>query len=98
MNDLYIEYKTNPQINEGRTNILDFQDMVEKFCELPKDPVIKVLMVDEAQDSSFIQRKAEEKMSKNSDLFYKAGDPDQTIFEFAGADPDSFHRDLHILM
>ena len=94
MNDLYIEYKTNPQINEGRTNILDFQDMVEKFCELPKDPVIKVLMVDEAQDSSFIQRKAEEKMSKNSDLFYKAGDPDQTIFEFAGADPHSFHLEF----
>jgi len=94
MNDLYIEYKTNPKINEGRTNILDFQDMVEKFCELPKDPVIKVLMVDEAQDSSFIQRKAEEKMSKNSDLFYKAGDPDQTIFEFAGADPHSFHLEF----
>ena len=68
--------------------------MVEKFCELPKDPVIKVLMVDEAQDSSFIQRKAEEKMSKNSDLFYKAGDPDQTIFEFAGADPHSFHLEF----
>ena len=94
MNDLYIEYKTNFKINEGRNNILDFQDMVEKFCELPKDPVIKVLMVDEAQDSSFIQRKAEAKMSKNSDLFYKAGDPDQTIFEFAGADPDSFHREF----
>jgi superfamily I DNA/RNA helicase len=94
MNDLYIEYKTNSKINEGRNNILDFQDMVEKFCELPKDPVIKVLMVDEAQDSSFIQRKAEAKMSKNSDLFYKAGDPDQTIFEFAGADPDSFHREF----
>tara|TARA_R110002049_G_scaffold122084_2_gene276930 strand:- start:212 stop:1870 length:1659 start_codon:yes stop_codon:yes gene_type:complete len=94
MNNLYIEYKTNPQINEGRSNILDFQDMVEKFCDLPKDPVIKVLIIDEAQDSSFIQRKAEEKMSKHSELFYKAGDPDQTIFEFAGADPHSFHLEF----
>ena len=33
-------------------------------------------------------------MSKNSDLFYKAGDPDQTIFEFAGADPHSFHLEF----
>ena len=94
MNDLYVKYKTNPKINGGRTNILDFQDMVEKFCKLKKDPVIKVLMVDEAQDSSFIQREAEKKMSKNSDLFYKAGDPDQTIFEFAGADPHSFHLEF----
>ena len=29
-------------------------------------------------------------MSKNVDYFYKAGDPDQSIFEFAGADPHSF--------
>tara|TARA_R100000655_G_scaffold87881_1_gene128165 strand:- start:329 stop:1327 length:999 start_codon:yes stop_codon:yes gene_type:complete len=48
-------------------------------------------MVDEAQDSSVIQRKAEQIMSKNVDYFYKAGDPDQSIFEFAGADPHSFH-------
>ncbi len=40
------------------------------------------------------QRKAEEVMSKNVDYFYKAGDPDQSIFEFAGANPDSFHREF----
>ena len=73
---------------------MDFQDMVEKFCDLPKDPVIKVLMIDEAQDSSVIQRRAEVKMSKNCDLFYKAGDPDQSIFEFAGADPHSFTKEF----
>ena len=94
MNDIYKDYKTNPLINEGRKNIMDFHDMVEKFCDLPKDPVIKVLMIDEAQDSSVIQRKAEVKMSKNCDLFYKAGDPDQSIFEFAGADPDTFHKEF----
>ena len=33
-------------------------------------------------------------MSKNVDYFYKAGDPDQSIFEFAGADPDSFHKEF----
>jgi CRISPR/Cas system-associated protein Cas5 (RAMP superfamily) len=73
---------------------MDFHDMVEKFCDLPKDPVIKVLMIDEAQDSSVIQRLAEVKMSKNCDLFYKAGDPDQSIFEFAGADPHSFTKEF----
>jgi superfamily I DNA/RNA helicase len=94
MNDKYKDYKTNPLINEGRKNVMDFHDMVEKFCDLSKDPVIKVLMIDEAQDSSVIQRRAEVKMSKNCDLFYKAGDPDQSIFEFAGADPDTFHKEF----
>jgi len=94
MNDKYKDYKTNPLLNEGRKNVMDFHDMIEKFCDLPKDPVIKVLMIDEAQDSSVIQRDAEKKMSRNCDLFYKAGDPDQSIFEFAGADPDSFHKEF----
>ena len=94
MNELYKDYKTNHRINGGRKNVMDFQDMVEKFSDLPKDPIIKVLMIDEAQDSSVIQRRAEIKMSKNCDLFYKAGDPDQSIFEFAGADPDTFHKEF----
>ena len=64
--------------------------MVEEFCDNEEMSVapcknIKVLIVDEAQDSSVIQRKAEEIMSRNVDYFYKAGDPDQSIFEFAGA-------------
>ena len=61
----------------------------ERLCKK-----IKVLIVDEAQDSSVIQRQAEKVMSKNVDYFYKAGDPDQSIFEFAGADPDSFHKEF----
>jgi len=73
--------------------------MVEEFCDNEEMSVascrnIKVLIVDEAQDSSVIQRKAEEIMSRNVDYFYKAGDPDQSIFEFAGANPDSFHREF----
>ena len=95
----YVKFKNNEKINGRTTKILDFQDMVEDFYnnkeeseKLCKD--IKVLIIDEAQDSSVIQRKAEEVMSKNVDYFYKAGDPDQAIFEFAGADPDSFHREF----
>ena len=77
-------------------NILDFQDMIKKFYDNENGESeklcsnIKVLMIDEAQDSSVIQRNAEAVMSKNVDYFYKAGDPDQSIFEFAGADPPLF--------
>ena len=33
-------------------------------------------------------------MAAAADLFYKAGDPDQALFEFAGADPDAFHKEF----
>ena len=49
-------------------------------------------MVDEAQDSSVIQRAAEKKIAAAVEYFYKAGDPDQALFEFAGANPDAFHK------
>ena len=99
MSKQYKDFKTNKKINGREGRILDFQDMVEEFCDNEEMSVascknIKVLIVDEAQDSSVIQRKAEEIMSRNVDYFYKAGDPDQSIFEFAGANPDSFHREF----
>jgi len=99
MSKQYKDFKTNKKINGREGRLLDFQDMVEEFCDNEEMSVascknIKVLIVDEAQDSSVIQRKAEEIMSRNVDYFYKAGDPDQSIFEFAGADPDSFHREF----
>ena len=99
MSKQYKDFKTNKKINGREGRLLDFQDMVEEFCDNEEMSVascknIKVLIVDEAQDSSVIQRKAEEIMSRNVHYFYKAGDPDQSIFEFAGADPDSFHREF----
>ena len=95
----YLSFKSDSKINQRTSKILDFQDMIDLFCENQEESErlckrIKVLIVDEAQDSSVIQRKAELIMSKNVDYFYKAGDPDQSIFEFAGADPDSFHKEF----
>ena len=94
----YNSFKVNQKVNLRTAKILDFQDMIEDFAESKEAQDqcrhIKVLIVDEAQDSSVVQRKAELSMSKNVDLFYKAGDPDQSIFEFSGADPDSFHKEF----
>ena len=91
---LYTEYKTDINLHSRVGDVLDFTDMIEYYCERANDPFIKVLIVDEAQESSVIQRQAEVKMSKNCDFFYKAGDPDQAIFEFSGADPKSFHLEF----
>ena len=94
----YNNFKNNQKINQRAEKILDFQDMIEHFTDSdeikPEDLGIKVLIVDEAQDSSVIQRAAEKKMAAGVEYFYKAGDPDQALFEFAGADPDSFHKEF----
>ena len=94
----YNIFKNNQKINQRAEKILDFQDMIEHFTNSdeikPEDLGIKVLIVDEAQDSSVLQRAAEKKMAAGVEYFYKAGDPDQALFEFAGADPDEFHKEF----
>ncbi|MBC8306609.1 MAG: ATP-dependent helicase, partial [Pelagibacterales bacterium] len=88
-------FKGNIKLNQRAERILDFQDMIEHFTNSveikSEDLGIKILMVDEAQDSSIIQRAAEKKMAAAVEYFYKAGDPDQALFGFAGADPHEFH-------
>ena len=95
---VYNNFKSKEEVNLRAPKILDFQDMIEHFTNSDEikseDLGIKVLIVDEAQDSSVLQRAAEKKMAAAADLFYKAGDPDQALFEFAGADPDAFHKEF----
>ena len=94
----YNNFKSNIKLNQRAEKILDFQDMVEHFTNSDEikseDLDIKILMVDEAQDSSVIQRAAEKKTAAAVEYFYKAGDPDQSLFGFAGANPDEFHKEF----
>ena len=94
----YNNFKNNIKLNLRAERLLDFQDMVEHFTNSDEvkseDLGIKILMVDEAQDSSVIQRAAEKKMAAAVEYFYKAGDPDQSLFGFAGANPDDFHKEF----
>ena len=94
----YSNFKSNIKLNQRAEKILDFQDMVEHFTNSDEikseDLDIKILMVDEAQDSSVIQRAAEKKTAAAVEYFYKAGDPDQSLFGFAGANPDEFHKEF----
>ena len=92
LNDYYQKFKKDYKLNKKSSNVVDFIDMIDQFNKAPKDPNIKVLIVDEAQDSSVPQRKALDKMEKNAEVVYWAGDPDQSIYGFAGADPDYFSR------
>jgi superfamily I DNA/RNA helicase len=73
--------------------LIDFTDMLEKFLKQHRDeiPKFKVIFVDEAQDLSLIQWSIIEKLEKDTGCdVWVAGDDDQAIFGWAGADVDSF--------
>ena len=70
----------------------DFKDMIKDFIHKANDPDIDALIVDEAQDSNIPQKRALDKMATNTKEYWFVGDPDQTIFPFAGADAETFYE------
>ncbi len=68
----------------------DFTDLIEQFIESENIPRFKVLFIDEAQDLSSLQWTMVRKMWKYAEKTYIAGDDDQAIFKWAGADVDHF--------
>ena len=69
---------------------LDFTDMIDKFIQEGVCPKLKILMVDEAQDLTPLQWDLIIKLSYHTDKIYLAGDDDQAIYEWNGADADFF--------
>jgi hypothetical protein len=88
------ELKTVYEQYKKDNNLYDFADMIIKYNEKKIESDIEVLMVDEAQDTNRPQLRAVFKMAKNvkDGHFYMIGDPDQTIFEWAGSDAEYFHK------
>ena len=68
----------------------DFTDLLEDYIALKKNPNFKVLFIDEAQDLSLIQWEMVRTLWVNAEKTYIAGDDDQAIFKWAGADVDHF--------
>ena len=71
-------------------NLIDFNDMILDFTKSDKSPNFDVVFIDEAQDLSLMQwDMAKTIWNKTTDSFI-AGDDDQAIYKWAGADVDSF--------
>jgi DNA helicase-2/ATP-dependent DNA helicase PcrA len=70
--------------------LVDYDDMLEKFIEQDVSPSFDVLFIDEAQDLSPLQWRMVKTIWKKANKTYIAGDDDQAIFRWAGADVDSF--------
>ena len=68
----------------------DFNDLLLDFIAKETTPSFKVLFIDEAQDLSLLQWEMVRKLWGNAEKTYIAGDDDQAIFKWAGADVDHF--------
>lgn len=75
-----------------RTNsLVDFTGLLERFVSGEGHcPSLRALFVDEAQDLSRLQWRVIERLSEGVDNVVVAGDDDQAIYEWAGADVETF--------
>ena len=74
--------------------LVDFTDMIEKFIVSKLCPNFDITFIDEAQDLSPIQWKMVDIITKNSKYIILAGDDDQAIYGWAGADVKKFQQEI----
>lgn len=70
--------------------LYDFTDMLSTFEAAGSCPDLDVLFIDEAQDLSQLQWRIVRRLSEHAKETYLAGDDDQAIFRWGGADIDTF--------
>ena len=72
-------------------NLLDFTDLLELIVQQPNRlPTLEALIIDEAQDLSALQWRLVEQLALRSQRCFLAGDDDQALYTWAGADVGSF--------
>ena len=80
----YRHYKTS-------RSLLDFTDLLEHVLLEPERlPRLDALIIDEAQDLSRLQWRLVEQLSLRAQRAFLAGDDDQAVYTWAGADVASF--------
>jgi DNA helicase-2/ATP-dependent DNA helicase PcrA len=71
---------------KAKHNLMDYTDMLSEFVAQDHDAGLKKLFVDEAQDLSALQWSVVQLLSRSCDRVVVAGDDDQAIYPWAGAD------------
>jgi superfamily I DNA/RNA helicase len=71
-------------------SLYDFTDMLSLFISEDTTPSLNTVFIDEAQDLSFLQWQIVYNLQALSKQVYVAGDDDQAIFRWAGADVNNF--------
>jgi superfamily I DNA/RNA helicase len=79
--------------------LLDFTDMLGRYAAGGPSADVDVAFIDEAQDLSQLQWRVLQRMLRDCPQVYIAGDDDQAIYRWSGADVESFlalegHREV----
>lgn len=78
------DWQKNLNLYKKEHNLIDFTDMLERYNG---DPInVKYFFIDEAQDLCPLQWHVLDEMTKNCEQIFIAGDDDQAIYNWAGAD------------
>ena len=82
---LYVHRMYRKYMNDK--GLLDFTDLLEMFADADDTyyPELEVVIIDEAQDLSPLQWRIVDRLVKRAKKTYIAGDDDQAIFAWAGA-------------
>ncbi|QGH72169.1 MAG: rep helicase/DNA complex [Caudovirales sp. ctOwN3] len=72
------------------SGLMDFTDMLLQYLESGKPADVDVAIIDEAQDLSKIQWQVIKRAFSGTKEVYIAGDDDQAIYKWSGADVDTF--------
>ena len=83
----------NLQEYKDKNHLLDFNDLIKLVIKSDKIPKLKAIFIDEAQDLSPLQWQLYDRLKDNCDDMYLAGDDDQAIFAWAGADVNRFIKE-----
>lgn len=79
----YAEYKKS-------LGVIDYDDLIATAIFSRKDPPVRALLVDEAQDNTPALWETIEHWADGLPVFACVGDPWQTLYTYAGADPELF--------
>jgi len=82
--------KHNYKRFKDHMKLRDYTDLIEQFIDNGEAVPVKVAIVDEAQDLSSLQWRMIWAAFKHVDTIYVAGDDDQAIYQWSGADVNYF--------
>lgn len=91
MNEIQYEFiETEIGRLKEQLNLMDFTDMLTGYMDRGDPIPVRLAYIDEAQDLTQLQWEVVLKMFSGADKIVVAGDDDQAVYEWAGADVNRF--------
>jgi superfamily I DNA/RNA helicase len=91
--DILLQINMQLEYFKKQNDLVDYTDMIKDFLKeenSKKSPEFEAVFIDEAQDLSPVQWQMYDILKSKSKDIYLAGDDDQAIFAWAGADVNRF--------